>query len=507
MYSLNDTIVAVGSAASDHRVIIRISGPAAIETCWRLCGPDISIDKRNKNNCIIRTSAAIDNELRIDVQLYLFFSPHSYTGQDVAEIHIFTNPSVISALFDRLLAMGLRPAGPGEFTARAYLNGKMDLTQAEAVNEIIVSSNTYQLKTAQKLLSGRLSQTIEKTRSSILEILSLIEAGLDFSEENIEFISNKAAAERLEGIKEKLEDLLAGSISYESIIDLPSVGIAGAPNAGKSSLVNRLLGTERSIVSDIHKTTRDVLTDILELKHCNCVLFDCAGLLSEPGDIIDELSQQATVETLQNSTIVIFCIDTSKSSSEGAETACATSCTPYHTGNVHTCNKLHTLCDTGFQPVYKSRPGWSCHDLWKRPHLHTNVIPVATKCDLLSEKDLKSRLEKLKKLFGTAFEPISSKTGAGIDNLKRIIDEKLTAEFNNGQTGAAVLNARHKQAVNTAIENFSEAVCELQNGNDETAAMLLRSTYRSLCETGQSEGGHIDEQILDQIFGKFCIGK
>ncbi len=471
MYTLNDTIVAVGSPTLDQRVIVRISGPEAIQTCNRIYGPDVSTYIKNRSNCVLTASVLIGDELKIDSQLYLFFSPHSYTGEDIAEIHIFTNKTVTSALIDRLLSMGLRTAGPGEFTARAYLNGKIDLVQAEAVNEIIISSNTFQLNAAEKLLSGRLSQTIKQVRSSIMEILSLIEAGLDFSEENIEFISPQDAIERLEGIEKQLEDLQAGSINYESVIDLPSVGIAGAPNAGKSSLANSLLGTERSIVSDTHKTTRDVLTGLLELEHSNCVLFDCAGLIIESSDIIDELAQQAAIEALQNSSIVIFCVDISKST-------------------------------------------WDADIMIRKLVEPQKPISIATKCDLLLERDLVERLAILNDLFGADFEPVSSKTGTGIDIFKKIIDEKLIEKFKTQDTGAAILNSRHKQAVNEAIENINESIREIQNGNDEAVAMMLRAAYQAVSDivlgtvySDQSADGHIDEQILDQIFGKFCIGK
>ncbi|MHC4338430.1 MAG: GTPase, partial [Planctomycetota bacterium] len=242
----------------------------------------------------------------MDAMLYLFVAPHSYTGETLAEIHVHTNPSVTEALMGNLLGKGLRMAGPGEFTARAYLNGRIDLAQAEAVNEIIVSSNRYQLDAAEKLLSGRLAETTLQIRSEVLDCLGLLEAGLDFSQEDIEFITGKEVVERLVKIRQQLEQLLAGSISYEAVIDLPAVGIAGAPNAGKSSLLNKLLGKERSIVTDVSKTTRDVLTGLLTLRHCRCVLFDCAGLMESPSNILDELAQQAAIEALQNSSVVIF---------------------------------------------------------------------------------------------------------------------------------------------------------------------------------------------------------
>ena len=171
MYDLNDTIVAVSSPSSDKRVIVRITGPDVIDKVGQVFSPHPG-DKAG----LLSGRVMIDGELKVDAKLYLFLAPHSYTGDCLAEIHIHTNASVTEALMSRLLGKGLRIAGPGEFTARAYLNGKIDLAQAETVNEIIVNSNKFQLAAAEKLLCGRLAQTTEKIRSELMDCLSLIEA-------------------------------------------------------------------------------------------------------------------------------------------------------------------------------------------------------------------------------------------------------------------------------------------------------------------------------------------
>jgi len=466
MYELHDTIVAVSSPAADQRVIVRITGPETLDICKQIFDAPAGTKPPGQEGtpCILSGSLTVDDELELDAQLYLFQAPHSYTGDDVAEIHVYTNSAVTEALVSNLLDKGLRMAEPGEFTARAYLNGKLDLVQAEAVNEIIVSSNEYQLAAAEKLLDGRLGEMTLKLRSDIIDLLSLIEAGLDFSGEDIEFITRTEAVEKLAAIKDRLEQLLSGSIHYESVIDLPAVGIAGAPNAGKSSLLNKLLGKERSIVSNRHKTTRDVLTGVCSLQHCRCVLFDCAGLLIEAEDILDELAQQAAIEALRNSNIVIFCADISKT--EWSE-------------------------DVAIQKLIEPK----------------TFVPVATKCDLIPDEFLSGRLALLDERLKTNFQPISTHTGAGIEQLRQIIDNKLTEKFEVPRTGGVALTARHRKTVTEAIEQISESIDELNAGNDEIAAMMLRAAFQSLSDIEQPAASHIEEQILGQIFSRFCIGK
>ena len=468
MYELTDTIVAVSSPSCEQRVIIRITGPSALHFGSAIFDFQSAINTFVKagqaSPYILFGSITVDDEFQIDALVYVFPGPHSYTGDDVVEIHTYTNPAVTEALISNLLQRGLRLAGPGEFTARAYLNGKLDLAQAEAVNEIIVSSNEYQLAAAEKLLQGRLGETTAMLRDSLVELLSLIEAGLDFSEENIEFITRPEAVKRLAAIKDQLERLLSGSISLESVIDLPSVGIAGAPNAGKSSLLNKLLGQERSIVSHQQKTTRDVLTGIWTLAHCRCVLFDCAGLLTRPADILDELAQRAAVEALRNSAVVIFCADVSKSE-------------------------------------------WS-QDVAIRKLIEPKIlVPVATKCDLLSEQIPAERLAELNESFGADFLPVSAQTGAGMDLLRSTIDRKLTEKFDVPLSSGVALTARHRQAVAEAMGHVGESISELTAGNDEVAAMMLRAAHRAICDIDQPGPASIDEQILGQIFSRFCIGK
>ncbi len=478
MYELDDTIVAISSPMPGQRIIVRMTGPNTLDTCQQIFSPPIKIKQgtsdEGQETRLVNGSVVIDEELKIDAMLYFFVTPYSYTGDDVAEIHIDTNPAVAEALMSKLLSSGLRMAGPGEFTARAYLNGKMDLSQAEAVNEVVVSSNKFQLAASEKLLAGRLGQTTSRIRSELMDCLSLIEAGLDFSGEDIEFISRAEAVERLTQIKNELEGLLTGSVSYEEVVDLPAVGIAGAPNAGKSSLLNKLLGKERSIVSEMRKTTRDVLTGVLTLAHCRCVLFDCAGLIPATNNILDELAQQAAIEALRNSSMVLFCVDIAKADWDE---------------------------DISIRTLVEPRI----------------LIPVATKSDLLSEEILANHLSEISGLFGAEFSPTSVVTETGIEPLRKTIDRKileLTTSKDGGlqvpeQISSVALTTRHKQAVTEAIENVIESTHELEEGNDEVASMMLRAAYQGLydIESAMSGPERADEQILTRIFSRFCIGK
>ena len=456
MYELSDTIVAVSSPTPDKTAIVRISGPDTVEKINQFFSPKLRAGQKG----IVPGVVCAGEGLEIEATVYLFAAGHSYTGESLAEIHFWSNAALTEAVVEMLLANGVRPAGAGEFTARAYLNGRMDLAAAEAVNKVITCSNRLQLAAAQKLLAGRLTETTAEAAEEILDCLSRMEAGMDFSEENIEFIGKDEAGKILEEARGKLERLLSGSISFEAVTDLPSVGIAGAVNAGKSSLLNNLLGRERSIVCAEGKTTRDVLTGILETEHSRSVLFDCAGLIAEPRSEIDLLAQQAAIDALNKADVVLFCVDVSKE--DISEDIC-----------------VHRLIESA------------------------TIIPVATKADLPNKTELKKRTAHLAEIFGMEFLATSSISGEGLGRLSDVIDHKIAGEADTRAAGVA-LTARHKQSVGEAVENLKQAVEELKKGNDEVAAMLIRAAYQSLANL---EREHIDEKILDNIFTQFCIGK
>lgn len=464
MYDFNDTITAISSASAGGKAaaktIIRISGADTFSAIENIFVAKQGIKKRG----ITQGNIRLDEGFEVSAVLYTFAGPGSYTGQDLAELHVFAAEAVVELVLDKLNEK-IRLAGPGEFTLRAYLNGKVDLSQAEAVAEIVASSNKVQLAAAEKLLAGKLSCKIGALRSEMLDILSLLEAGLDFSGEDIEFVKREKAVETVARIRCSLQELLNSSIRYEEMIDEPSVGLAGAANTGKSSLLNALLGRDRSIVSQQKDTTRDVLTGELEIENCTCTLFDCAGLSFDKckGDVLDELAQAAAVEALNSAEVVVLCVDITRSDLSE---------------------------DTAIRELIRPK----------------EIILVGTKSDLLEAELLEEKRAELNQLFGTDAILTSAASGLGLNKLRETIDKTII----NLQNGAAetgerlAITQRHRKTTEEAISNLSDAENEIKADNDETAAMLIRASYQELSSIERED---INEEVLERIFSNFCIGK
>ncbi|MHC5173709.1 MAG: GTPase, partial [Planctomycetota bacterium] len=304
-----------------------------------------------------------------------------------------------------------------------------------------------------------------KLRAQIIELLGLLEAGLDFSEEDIEFITREQALDRVRSFEAALSGLLNDSIRCERIIDLDSVGLAGVPNAGKSRLLNALLGTQRSIVSDTEATTRDVLTGILTLDHLDCVLFDCAGLLNEQQQdtLVNQLSHQASLTALNSTAVVLFCIDAGKED--------------------------------------------IANDVQMRKQIIAEpVLYVLTKIDTVTPAVLEQRLSTLQAVFDAEFIPTSAATGDGLEALKDQIRNRLL-QLRRGDReheDRLTINQRHEQRLAEAIKLLNESAESIAANTAEIAAMLLRQAYDLL---GTLESEDISETILDSIFSRFCIGK
>jgi tRNA modification GTPase len=470
MYLPDDTIAAVSSPSllpgQAGRTILRISGDKAFSIfdsrSLIFCFDNNGKELRRKRG-IYPFRIHLPDGIWADGQAYCFVEPSSYTGQDLIELHLLAAVPVAEQIYQQILNTGIRQAGPGEFTQRAYLNGKLDLSQAEAVMHIISAGSESQIAAAQRLLGGGLAQKTLQISNDLLEILSLLEAGLDFSEEDIEFISLEQMRERIRKSSSRIQELLEDAVRCEELMDLPSVGLAGLPGAGKSSLMNALTARPRSLVSDSQSTTRDVLTELLELSSGWCVLFDCAGLGLEDTNTLDELAKEAALGAIRSASVVIFCVDMTRQNPQDA---------------------AGLFRELGAKPL----------------------IAVGTKADKLDSEQIKQNQRQLKVLFGVDFLVLSAAAGTGLESLKKRLAEMLLSALsdqNEADPGIAI-NLRHRLRLESSLKRLAEAAEEMNDRHPEVAALLLRQARQEL---GGLEHEHVDERILDVIFSKFCIGK
>lgn len=298
---VNDTIAAISSAAGPAaRMIVRLSGPGAESIAAGLGAPAIEGAARRTLHF-----ASLD----CPAWVYYFVAPRSYTGQDLIELHIPGNPRLARMLMDHLLACGTRAAEPGEFTARAFFNGKMDLSQAEGVAAAIGAQNHHQLAAARQLLAGELSRRLRPAMESLADTLALVEAGIDFAEEDIEFLSAQEVKDRIATIVSDLESLIAQSSRFEKLTHEPAIVLAGRPNAGKSTLVNALAGFGRSIVSPQPGTTRDALSMEVSLPRGIARLIDIAGLEEQSGSYIETQMQDRARRAIEESDVLVLVRD------------------------------------------------------------------------------------------------------------------------------------------------------------------------------------------------------
>ncbi len=463
MYDVNDTMAAISSGqAQGLRHILRLSGTGALKAASSI---QARAAKPLPDEAGITATSVLLDDMAFDASAYIFIGGRSYTGEELVELHIECPQCVAAELLKRLCELeGVRAAGPGEFTARAYLNGKLDLSQAEAVAQIISGSNAFQLQAAQRLLAGGLTEKVLSLRKQILELLSLLEAGLDFSEEDISFITESQAARRVADITAGLEQLLESNIKYERMIGLSSVTIAGCPNAGKSSLLNALLGRARVIVSAARATTRDVISEVLEFENCACVVSDCAGIIKDDAiDEIDGIAQRAAVEAVNASDIVIFCVDI--------------------------------------------RGDDFSEELRLFEMIKGGVIAVATKSDMLSQTGVDEKLAVLEKRFGLRFVPLCTADAGMVAGFRDMLGGYVAkaAGAGIGSEDVVAVNRRHYESIELAAASVRSGLSEIQGGSEEVAAMYLRAAYQTL--SGLDCRQSVDECILDKIFSSFCIGK
>ncbi len=447
---MNDTIAAIATAPGEGAIaLLRLSGRDAIRVAEILfhgkVKPQLMETQRHYFGKIIHAGELLD-----EVLLTLFRAPHSYTGEDLVEISCHGGSMITACLLEALLSSGARLARPGEFTQRAYLHGKMDLTQAEAVMDLITSQTARSQRAAMEQLSGRLGQEIASLRAELLAAVAHLEASLDFPEEDIAPEKDDALRSRIIKSRDHLVRLLATAQEGRLLREGICIALCGAPNAGKSSLLNHLLGMDRAIVSPIPGTTRDTLEEVARLGGFPFRLIDTAGMrLTE-----DPIEREGVARARRSAEAADIC--------------------------------LHLVDATNFEePI--------------TPVMEGDLL-VFNKVDLLSDRSI------LKKKHPSA-ALISCITAEGIDNLIARVIEEVTQKksFTSETTSAVAINKRHQACLERALEAVNAALTIIDK--NEALELLAVELHTSLEAVGAVVGVANTEEILGEIFGSFCIGK
>lgn len=462
------TIAAIATSPGVGAIaIIRISGKDAINICEKIFVPT----KRgkilsNQPAYTIHHGKIVDNDKIVDqVLVSLFKSPNSYTGEDTIEISCHGSTLVQQQILELLIENGATYAQPGEFTLRAFLNGKLDLSQAEAVADLISSSSEAARRVAIDQMRGGFSVQLKYLRDQLLQFISLIELELDFSEEDVEFANREQLKALVDDIYNHTLKLLE-SFKYGNVIKAGvPVTIAGKPNVGKSTLLNRLLNDERAIVSDIAGTTRDTIEDTVNLNGIKYRFVDTAGL-RDTSDTIEALGIERTYIKISQALIVLMLIDARESTDELIESV----------SEVH-----HKLRD------------------------NQRMIILLNKADLAEPDHLSSVEMTLHSRFSNAKTiALSAKHGTNFDQL----ENELVAEFSpalSNSDAVVVTNARHYESLLKAKDNLERVSEGLRNSiPTDLLAMDIRQVLHFI---GEITGEITTDEILGSIFSKFCIGK
>ena len=463
----SDTTIAAPATGIGGAIgIIRVSGPGTFVVIDSLFTPATRKDILSAGGYTVHFGSFEKDEDFIDeVLVTLFRSPSSYTGEDAAEISHHASPFIQRRIMELLIEQGAKPAMPGEFTMRAFMNGRIDLSQAEAVADLIAADSEAAHRLAATQLRGGFSAGIEQLRKELITFTSLIELELDFSEEDVLFADRFAMTETVIRIKEMV-DRLASSFRLGNAISkgIPVV-IAGRPNVGKSSLLNVLLEEERAIVSDIPGTTRDTIEEVLHVEGLLFRFIDTAGL-RHGGDEIEELGMERTRNKLRAADIVLAVAEATDSAVDISDFAGAVS----------------------------EMTGTS----------EARIILIVNKSDLITRSVASSLTKELRSLCPFPVILVSARDSTGIDDLKK----QLTASVETGRLDDPqyiVTNARHYEA----LRNVSESLQRVLDGfRDGIPTVLIATDVRqAIYHLGLITGKISPEDILGEIFSKFCIGK
>ncbi len=443
-----DTIVAIATAKAPAGIgIIRLSGPLARPIAETIQHKKITVRHASYGRFLDENNEAIDDGIAI-----FFAGPHSYTGEDVVELQAHGNPYVLMQLQKRCIALGARQARPGEFTERAFLNEKLDLAQAEAVADLIAAGSEAAARAARRSLDGEFSKRVHEVEQGLVNLRVYIEAALDFPEEEIDFLAAPELQQRLQSVRHDMRNLLEQAERGKRLLDGVHVVIVGAPNVGKSSLLNRLAGEERAIVTEIAGTTRDVLRESITIEGVVLTLVDTAGL-RETADVVErEGIKRAHIE-LAEADLALAVVDDRHTEDSIAELKQSLVAVPRILW-------LHNKCDLSAIPAMQElrEDGWH---LW-----------------------------------------VSARDGQGFDGLQQKLRE--TAGLNEIDAGNFSARARHIEALLRASASLALAEQQLTQKQGELAAHELRDSHHALGEIT----GHMDaDALLGRIFTSFCIGK
>lgn len=454
----DETIIALATPSGMGAIsVIRISGSKAISITEKLFKPKGNkILSKQKSHTVHLGNLMKNNFVLDEVLVTIFFGPNSYTGEDTIEISCHGSTYIQQKIIDLYIENGIRVATPGEFTLRAFLNGKMDLNQAEAVADLIASENEGSHNLAIQQMKSGFSNDLKKLRSELLHFSSMIELELDFSQEDVEFAERNEFKKLINKITKELGDLINSFSSGNVLKNGIAVAIAGKPNAGKSSLLNTLLNEDKAIVSNIPGTTRDSIEDSLIIDGIKFRFTDTAGL-RKTDDVIESKGIEKTKEKIRQAKILIYLFD---------------------------------INDTNLDEINSDLESFKRKDL--------SVILVRNKVDLeIVSKDLFKELKNLN------FLEISANDNNSINILKN----KLLDEVNilNPHTDTIVSNSRHYQA----LINAMTAIKDVSNGLESNISgdLLSIDIRKSIEHLAEITGEITNDDVLGNIFSNFCIGK
>jgi tRNA modification GTPase len=458
MHSERDPIVAIATAPGRGGIgIVRVSGAQLAPLLPELLGAAHAVALQPRRASVARFLGA--DGVAIDEGIALWFpSPHSYTGEDVLELQGHGGPVVLRLLLARCLEVGqprgMRIAEPGEFTRRAFLNDRLDLAQAEAVADLIDASTEAAARAATRSLSGEFSQHVQALADALLELRTLVEATLDFPEEEIDFLEAAQAVPRLDGLLAQLDGLLGASRQGALLRDGLSVVLVGAPNVGKSSLLNRLAGEDIALVTPIAGTTRDRIAQAIELHGVPLNVIDTAGVRATD-DPVERLGIERTLREVARADVVLHLVDAQSPAADDEVLARVSAALGRHVPLVTIVNKI-------------------------------DLAGLAPRADRDSVQ-------------------LSALTGAGMDGLRRVLLD-IAGWDAAAESGVYLARARPLHALQRAREHVVVAQAHAQRGNRqlELFAEELRLAGRAL---GEITGEVSADDLLGQIFSRFCIGK